>query len=329
MVKYRTYKRPKISIGMPVFNGENYIEKALDSILNQTYKNFELIIVDNASTDKTPQICRAYRQKDSRINYIRNKSNIGASPNFNKAFRLSNGEFFKWAAHDDLLAPDFLMKCISILEKDPSIVLCHSNTGCIDEQGELIGIYDYTEKINSPKPNQRLGAILEDRKKTWVLIFGLIRASSLRSTRLFRNCDKADQILLAELCLIGGMYKIPEYLFFRRTHSQAFSERMYHLGARSSQEKLRWWTHKGKVNFPNFTFCLEHIKSLKRVPLDFVEWLLCIKQLIVWFFKVGWYLVCLDVVINLLQGSRLESKFYTFSQTNPKHVCTRIRRTMR
>jgi glycosyltransferase involved in cell wall biosynthesis len=316
---------PKISLGMPVFNGENFIGKALDSILDQTYKNFELIIVDNASTDNTSQICRVYASKDHRIHYIRNKSNIGATQNHNKVFKLSKGEFFKWVAHDDVLAPDFLIKCISVLEKDPSIVLCHSNTGCIDEHGKLIGTYDYTEKINSIKPNQRLNALLEDRKNTWVLIFGLIRASSLRSTRLILNCIKADLILLAEISLIGRMYKIPECLFFRRTHPQAFSESMYQSGPRSSNRTLNWWTQNGRINFPTVKLFLEYFNSVGHVPLKLVERLLCIKQIIKWFLKVGWLLVFFDVGINLLGDSRLGHIFYEYSRATPNSLRSRMR----
>src|SRR3989337_590294 len=123
---------PTVSIGLPVFNGEKYLRQALDSILAQTYQDFELIISDNASTDKTQQICREYVKKDSRIRYYRNKRNLGATRNHNRVFELSCGEYFKWASHDDLLAPEFLSRCVSVLDQDHSIVLCHSKTGRIN-----------------------------------------------------------------------------------------------------------------------------------------------------------------------------------------------------
>src|SRR3974377_1117825 len=99
---------PKVSIGLPVYNGENYLRLAIDSILTQDYTDFELIISDNASADATQEICREYTARDCRIRYYRNKINIGASGNYNRVFELARGGLFKWAAHDDVHLPAFL-----------------------------------------------------------------------------------------------------------------------------------------------------------------------------------------------------------------------------
>jgi glycosyltransferase involved in cell wall biosynthesis len=99
---------PKVSIGVPVFNGENYLAQALESILAQDFADFEVIISDNCSTDKTPEICTSFAKRDSRVKYFRNDSNIGASPNYNRTFELSRGEYFKWCAHDDRCGRAFL-----------------------------------------------------------------------------------------------------------------------------------------------------------------------------------------------------------------------------
>src|SRR4051812_44240337 len=97
-----TEHTPLVSIGLPVYNGEKYIAEAIESLLSQDYTNIEIIISDNASTDNTPQICQQYQHKNPRIRYFRNDTNIGASNNFNRTFELSKGEFFMWAAYDDL-----------------------------------------------------------------------------------------------------------------------------------------------------------------------------------------------------------------------------------
>jgi glycosyltransferase involved in cell wall biosynthesis len=123
-------KNSLVSIGMPVCNGAKFITEALDSILNQTFENFELIVSDNASTDETGKICREYMAKDSCIRYYRSKQNFGAAWNFNHVFKLSSGKYFKWAAHDDVIAPDFPLKCVEVLERDPSVVLCHFQRNC-------------------------------------------------------------------------------------------------------------------------------------------------------------------------------------------------------
>ena len=113
---------PKVSLGLPVYNGENFIAQAIESILAQTFTDFELIITDNGSTDRTPKICEAYAARDRRVAYSRNPENLGAAPNFNRAFALSSGRYFKWVAHDDLIAPEFLARCVKVLDNDPSVV---------------------------------------------------------------------------------------------------------------------------------------------------------------------------------------------------------------
>ena len=96
---------PVVSLGMPVFNGERYLATAIESVLGQTFDDFELLLCDNASTDATGDICRSFAGADPRVRYIRNPENLGAHPNFNRAFELATGRFFKWASHDDAL-PD-------------------------------------------------------------------------------------------------------------------------------------------------------------------------------------------------------------------------------
>ena len=104
---------------MPVYNGERYLAEAIASICGQSYRDFELVICDNASTDGTAEICRRYAAADARVRYYRNETNIGAHPNFNRSFALTRGKYFKWAPHDDVLDRDFLKECVAALEADP------------------------------------------------------------------------------------------------------------------------------------------------------------------------------------------------------------------
>ena len=99
---------PKVSIGLPVYNGDEFLEKAIESILGQSFTDFELIISDNASTDKTALICQTYAARDARIRYYRNATNIGGANNGNRTFLLAQGQYFRWAAHDDLCAPELI-----------------------------------------------------------------------------------------------------------------------------------------------------------------------------------------------------------------------------
>ncbi len=101
-------RMPKVSIGMPVYNGAAYICKALDSLLAQSFDDFDLIISDNASTDETQAICQAYAKKDARIRYVRQEKNMGPIGNFDFVLNQSQGEYFMWAAHDDVWDRGFL-----------------------------------------------------------------------------------------------------------------------------------------------------------------------------------------------------------------------------
>ena len=120
------YDRPTVSIGLPVHNGAAFLAEAIESIPAQTFTDFELVISDNASTDRTPEICRSYTAADGRIRYYRQEANIGAARNYNVVFQRSSGKYFKWAAHDDLIRPTYLARCVAALEADPEAVLCHS-----------------------------------------------------------------------------------------------------------------------------------------------------------------------------------------------------------
>jgi len=302
---------PRVSIGLPVFNGEKYIEDTLDSILTQTYPDFELIIIDNASTDQTSQICRAYAAKDKRIHYYRNKINVGAVSSHNHAFKLSSGKYFKWAAHDDVLAPEFLSRCINVLDSDPSIVLCHSKTACIDERGKQVGIYNYKVRSDSLKPHERFGdLVIERRQPSWVLIFGLIRSDILRKTPLMGTYIGSDYNLLVELSLIGRIYEIPEVLFFRRSHPETYGYRAENLWNKgfNYQEKMAWWTQNYRFSFERWRIFLEYLKSVRHSPLKWSERVLCYTQVLKWLVKYGWFSLAKELGIHFLSRSRLGRK---------------------
>jgi glycosyltransferase involved in cell wall biosynthesis len=210
--------QPRLSIGLPVYNGEKFLKEAIESLLAQTFADFELIICDNASTDKTEEICRTYATKDERIRYYRNERNIGCAPNFNRVFELSTGEYFKWAAYDDLHAPDFISRCIEILDKDPSIILCHSQAYLIDENSDILRTYDIKLKTDSPKPQERFHELLT--KHLCYQCYGVIRASALRITPPMGSYGFGDGILLSRLGILGKFYEIGDRLFFARVHPQ-------------------------------------------------------------------------------------------------------------
>src|SRR5713101_1663534 len=125
--------RSRVSIGVPVYNGERYLGAALDSLLTQTYEDFELVICDNASTDRSGEIAQSYAAKDKRVRYARNQKNLGAARNYRRTFELSSGAYFRWAPADDLSGPELLARCVEILDREPSVVLVNPKTSFIDE----------------------------------------------------------------------------------------------------------------------------------------------------------------------------------------------------
>ncbi|MDQ3886177.1 MAG: glycosyltransferase family 2 protein, partial [Actinomycetota bacterium] len=207
---------PRLSIGLPVYNGERYLAESLDALLGQTYEDFELIISDNASTDGTEDICRRYAAQDNRIRYLRQPENIGACPNHNVTVHQSRGELFKWASHDDLYGRDLLRRCIETLDEHPEAVLAHSWKAIIDGDGNVTQPVDYVLATDSPHAPERFRSILfglggDD-------FYGVIRTEVLRRTPLNGSYHHSDRTLIAELALLGPFHQVPELLFFRRDH---------------------------------------------------------------------------------------------------------------
>jgi glycosyltransferase involved in cell wall biosynthesis len=269
---------PRVSIGLPVFNGEVYLCQALDSLLAQTFTDFEIIISDNGSTDRTKEICQAYSARDPRIRYLRQEINVGAAKNFNRVFELAVGEYFKWAAHDDLVAPEFLERCMRVLDQDHSIVLCYPKTWIIDEHGNRTMRYVVELNATSWKPHERLRNLLSTEHWSFQ-IFGVFRATALKMTSLIGNYTDSDMVLLAEICLIGRECEIPEHLFFRREHPKT-SISLFP----GRQERMEWFDpdNAGKRRFPSWLKFRGYFASIKRTPMSQYERLLCYVQLGRW-----------------------------------------------
>jgi glycosyltransferase involved in cell wall biosynthesis len=258
---------PRVSIGVPVYNGERFISATLDSLLAQTFDDVEIIICDNASTDRTEQICRSYAEKDSRIRYFRNAENLGASRNYRCAFEHSSGEYFRWANCDDLFAPEGLARCVEILDREPSVVLAYPKTKFIDERGDVISEYEDNLHIQSSKASERFAQVIE-RVGYVNVIYGLMRAEVVRQTGLLRNFPSGDIPLVAELTLYGKFWEIPEFLFYRRLHPKASSS--YKDNVSKTQEFFDPKT-KGRMFLREWKHLWTHGCSIMRAPLGVAE----------------------------------------------------------
>ncbi|NLF32891.1 MAG: glycosyltransferase family 2 protein [Planctomycetes bacterium] len=261
---------PRVSIGMPVYNGEAYVAEAIESILAQTYRDFELIISDNGSTDNTAAICRRYAEADERIRFHRIETNQGAAWNFNHLPAMAAGEYFKWAAHDDTLAPTYLQRCVDVLDGRSDVVLCYSRVRMIDGGGNVIGDYDVRVNTDGAQPAGRFYAAMED--VMCYAIFGLIRLPLLLTTPLLGAYAHADGVLLARLVLWGRFFEIPEYLFHSRRHPAQSAGRMH-----NKYMYAEWFdpSKAGRILLPNWRIDLEYARSVHRAPLSVFQRLRC------------------------------------------------------
>src|ERR1700758_3668274 len=143
---------PLLTIGMPVYNGERFLAKALDCYQRQSFTDFQILLSDNASTDRTEEIGRDYAGRDKRIRYHRNSCNIGAGGNYLRVYQLATSKYYKSAAHDDFCEPGFLSDCIEALESDPGLVVAFTKTRVVDADGHFLENYECPLRTDSNDP---------------------------------------------------------------------------------------------------------------------------------------------------------------------------------
>ncbi len=221
---------PRVSIGLPVYNGELYLAESIESLLGQTFSDFELIISDNGSTDGTQGICEQYARRDDRIRYYREEENLGCAWNYNRVFELSRGEYFKWAADDDLHLSTFLAKAVEVLDRRSEVLWCFCRHSHIGPDRQVLSVpagldasflnpngWDRT----SPKPHQRFQSIL--LAHSGLDIYALHRRATVARTGVYQPHYGSEKVFLGELALLGKYYEIPETLFHLRVHPKASS----------------------------------------------------------------------------------------------------------
>jgi glycosyltransferase involved in cell wall biosynthesis len=239
-----------VSIGVPVFNGARYLEECLDSLVAQTYVDLEILISDNASTDRTAEICRAYSENDERVRYYRQDQNIGAAANWNFLVRNATGEFFKWAAHDDVCGPDLVARSVAALEASPAAVLAFGRTGFIDGAGDLLHGYDVPIQWSNhdaafERLQEQLAVPSAAIHHMCTRQFAIMRRERLLETSLIRNHPASDLVLMVELALLGGFVEIDECLLFVRLHEGSS------LRANASAEDVaRWYDPESGSLYP-------------------------------------------------------------------------------
>ena len=278
--------QPRLTVGLPVYNGEIFLPEALDALLAQTFDDFELVISDNASTDSTAEICREYAKLDSRIRYIRQERNIGRVPNHNFLVSQASSEFFKFAAYDDLYARSLLERCIEALDSHREAIVAHCWEGRIDEEGNLISGLAYSVSADAPLASERFRSMLFDGWDDYM--YGVIRTSVVRRTHLYASHHFADRTFNTEMNLHGPFYLVPEWLYFRREHAGRPSD---HPG-RTQPYTVRTRTagldprRASRFRHPSARLYLEYawsyVRAIRSAPLPSAERQKCYYHLARW-----------------------------------------------
>lgn len=208
-------RTPAVTIGVPVYNGEDYLESALEAIRAQTFVDWECVVSDNGSTDRTCEIVEAFAARDPRFRLVRQVRNIGAVANFAALAELARGRYFAWAGHHDLHLPDWLARLVETLEANPQAVLAYPFFKKIDPQGrelaDMTGVFD-TRGLDTLGRAHEACLYL---RLCGSRVYGLIRVEALRRVRV-RITPLWDRLFLMKLLMEGDFVQVPEILWLRR-----------------------------------------------------------------------------------------------------------------
>ncbi|MBE1484725.1 glycosyltransferase family 2 protein [Plantactinospora soyae] len=250
---------PRVTLGVPLYNAERYLEDCLDALLAQDYPDFEIIISDNASTDRTWEICEAYAARDARIRLYRNPRNFGGHVNYARVVELARGELFKWVAYDDVCLPAYLRTCVAALDAaGPQAVLSYPRTVLIDEAGEVIGPYADRLDLRDRRPWRRVAGVARNINLCHAH-FGVFRMSALRRTGMIRPFLSSDYTLIAEVARLGEIHEVDQPLFLRRMHGGSTRQ----AEGATAASALAWYGQAGRrVRAPRMRMLAETLRML-------------------------------------------------------------------
>ncbi len=273
---------PRVTIGMPVYNGAKHLAEAIDSLLAQTFRDFELIIADNASTDRTGEICSAYQARDPRVRYVRHQTNRGAVFNWNFVVEEARGQYFKWASANDCCAPEMLERLVQVLDTEPGVVVTYGRTAFIDDEGQPIGDYPHDPEVLDARPSVRFERMCCELRANNAQS-GLIRLAVLRRTGIERSFPDGDMSLMSELALHGGFRRCREVLLYRRMGLESATR------FRTANE-LRTFLNPATTRRHEFVMWQIHwdyVVSMRRAPLSLRERLAVLRYILrsAWWFR--------------------------------------------
>ncbi|APU17757.1 MULTISPECIES: glycosyltransferase [Actinoalloteichus] len=253
---------PPVTVGLPVYNGEDYLERALDSLIGQQGVDFEIHVADNHSTDATEEICRGYAARDERIRYIRRGRDIGVMANHNQLVQQARSPFFAWSGHDDVWLPNRLRRCLDALLAEPAAVLASTSATEIDPADQPVGSWHNRCRVDHPDPVTRLFDLLSVQHHNYYC-YGLIRRTALVETMLNPPIKAGDRVLIAELALRGPFVDITEELLLHRMHSGRISQS---VGPREFY-RSQCGDHARTIVLPNVEEGRWFLRAVLRSPL--------------------------------------------------------------
>ncbi len=270
--------QPLVSIGLPVYNGERFLARSLASLLEQTYRNVEVILSDNASTDGTAQICKQFVAEDARVRYSRLPHNIGGVGNHQRVRELARGEFFMWASGDDVWLPQYIETCMTVLRQSADVACVYTTNTIIDEQLTVLRTLPAGPDLAAADPAERFSR-LTDIYIGIQPFYGVMRTAVVRKVRKLLRHPGFDRIFFAELGLHGRLVRIEQPLYLRCEHAQQS------VGAYPSLRSRYLWINPGrttKLAWPHFGYLAAFLAAALRAAPDMVTRIRCTLRMLRW-----------------------------------------------
>ena len=299
---------PPITIGLPVYNGENYVAESIQCLRDQTFGDFRLIISDNASTDATEEIARSAAREDERVTYHRQQVNLGGPANYNFTLAQAEGDFFMWHAHDDLRDPRFLELAYAHMKESKTTSVTFSRARAIGPEGEDLGPVFSPEGLVHESAHHRIRATIGAPRPELVL-FGLMRRQLLERTGKHGSFKGGDRILVAEMALLGEFHELDEVLFYNRDHPDRYTRMQG--GPETERKRREWWDPTGAaiggISMPRWMGLREYIGAIRSHPLSSSDRIRCHAALVQSLFDNRMYFakqLVRDALGGLSQASR-------------------------
>jgi glycosyltransferase involved in cell wall biosynthesis len=258
---------PRVTVGLPVYNGENYVAETLACFLGQSYADLEVVVSDNASSDRTGEIVAAIAASDPRVRYLRQETNVGGAENYNVVFHEARGEYFTWTAHDDLRSANWVERAVAALDAHPDASLAVSDAVRIDPQGQPFQDFPLRPELFADDVGERFRASL--RQNPILMIFGLARADAIRRTCLHEHYTGSDWGVTGGLALQGRVVHVDGATFCYRTHPESLTSRFAGRKWWQRSDFEAWFApERGQlIVFPSWRRLRSYVGSVLRAPV--------------------------------------------------------------